>query len=402
VNVCRIAITCALGLVSGCYLAHEREGVTSSSCIAPSVPVSCTAFEPSGPAVRVSEEAIYTGAVQLQTALATPCGVLVSWLQLSGVPGPDTTRFHTRAIDWTGTPAADALVHASLTIHAAASGTLELVREAPTRVIAFVSATPGGSHLVAMGDDGIELGPPVALPDGYGHHAELAPGGLSYLTMGDHGGAPGRLVTVDTAGHMLASASLPIPATRSLWSRAQLHDGTFLAYSFSEDPMTAVYSGWIQHFDELGAPLAMEVPLGANGVPVQLAPTVHGAIAVWETAESGGLPIQARAIDANAVATSATRDLPASGALYGVAATSTPDGAVLVSWLENHFHDEPAWRMRAQVLEPDATPRGEPTFLVSPSDSNAAPRLVLDLAGERALAIYDDDGVWALPLACVR
>ncbi len=395
----RVDVALLLGCVSlgGCYLAHERDA-PARECPVGGVPLSCVAYAASGPPVRVSPEAGFSGSVQLQSAVATPCGALVSWMTITSMP--DSQGFATRPVSWTGDPIDDVRDHPALTVPSISGGLLELVRRAPASVIALVSESGSACRLLALDDVGTELAPPIALDTGYCHEAEIADDALSYLSA-DLGSAAGRVVTVDTNGAVLASTSLPIPSTRDLWSRARLADGTFIAYSFAESPM-ATYMGWLQHFDARGGAIAPEVALDANAVPVQIAPTRTGALTVWSTAQPGGLPVQARAIDANGVATAPTRDLPAQGALYGVVAVSAPDGSVLVSWLESRFGETPLWHLRAQVLDADGTARAEPTLLLHPEDSNSAPRLVIDDTGEHALAIYDDDGVWALPLACVR
>lgn len=383
-----------LPLVAGCYLAHERERSCASS--EPTRP--CTRWEAAGDPVALSAMPSPYDAQSITSAVPSGCGVVVSWYVLSGHPFADTLAFETREIDWSGAPAADVVPHPALTTATNGSGAMELASR-DGAVGAVVSTSPGGCRFVALDGHGADRAAPVPLPGTWCLGLESTAEGFSTLMASETGTTPGTLVRVDPNGAPLGTTALDVPAGRALWSRARMDDGTFVLYTFSEDPITAIYSGWLQHLDARGGALAPEVELGVNGVPVQLAATQDGAVSGWETALPGGLPAQVRAIDTDARPMGDPMDLPASGALYGLVLAPTPDRAVIAMWLEDHFDEMPSWRLRTMVLGPDARPRGEPTLVLTGTNAIGM-RLLVDPSGRRALVLFDDEGARALPLAC--
>jgi hypothetical protein len=386
----------AAGAIAGCYRVHER--AEPCRALAPD-PQPCTRWEQAGAVTRVSDPAPVTVSLFLSSAVATECGALAAWTTLTGAGIPTTRSFETRTIDWSGAPTAATRAHPDVTTTMTDAAAVDLVTNGD-EVAAFFSTSPGGCRFVPLDARGVERGPiasvdvawclaPLAVEDGY-----------STLTWNE-GTTPGTLVGLDASGHETERTILDMPSARALWSRTPYDDGSFLLYSFREDPVTTVYTGWLQRFDPHGRAIAPEVEVGVNGVPVHAAPTEPGALIGWSTATSGGLPVQVRPIDRDGRPIGETRDVDATGALYALLLTPTPQGDVLATWVESHFHDEPEWRLNVQAFGPDALPRGEPTRVLTDVYPQAL-RILVDASGERALGLFDDDGVFALPLACAR
>lgn len=388
-----VAATLGLG-AGGCYLAHERE----ASCAASGPAAPCVRWEAAGPSALIAGPTPIDEARQLTSIVPSGCGLVVAWYRLSGSPFPDTLSFETREIDWSGAPSGDVHAHPALTVTSTGSGNMELA-ERGGALAAIVSTSPGGCRFVPLDASGADRGAPVTVSVPFCTALQLTDEGYSLLASAADGRTPGVLVRMDPAGAAIAMTTLDVPPGRVQWSRARRDDGSFILYTFSEDPITIVYSGWLQQFDARGVALAPEVELGVNAVPVQLAPTPGGAVAAWETATSGGLPLQTRAIHADARPAGPIRDLPARGAQYGLVLTSTPDGGALAMWLEDHFDEPPDWRLLVQALGPDAAPRGEPSRVLEGVNASGM-RVLVEGSGERALVVYDDGGPRALPLRC--
>jgi hypothetical protein len=388
-----VSIATSLG---GCYLAHERE----ASCAPPTTATTCGRWEAAGTVTPISAPVPIGEVLQMTSAVTSGCGVVVAWYRGTGTPFPDTVSFETREIGWDGAPAADVRAHPALTVASSASGGLELAARDGS-LGAVVGTEPGGCRFVGLDARGADRSAPVAIDAPWCTGIEPTRDGYSFVAFDPGMGTPGSIVRVDESGSVLGRMALDVPPGRALWSRTQLGDGSFVLYTFREDPVTAIYSGWLRHFDEAGAALAPEVEVGVNAVPVQLATTSAGALSAWETAMPGGLPMQTRAIDSDARPTSEIRDLPAEGAQYGLTLAAVPDGGALAVWVEDHFDETPEWRVRALALGPDGTPRGEPTLVLTGVLARRV-QVLVDASGERALLVYDEDdgGASALPIRC--
>jgi len=278
-----------------------------------------------------------------------------------------------------------------------------LLARAGGRVL--MRAQTDACFLLPLDLEGHELGPPVDLAPGeLCRSLESAGDGFSLVLSGLDGGSPLSLAFVDADGRLTSRADLPPPGEdRTWWSRTMFEDGSFLSYTKTQDLVTGTYEGWLQSFDAVGAPLGEAVPIGENAVPVEVAPTSEGALAVWMTAASGGLPLRLRPIDRLGRARGETRDVPAEGALYGMTIRSLPDGGALLAWEESHFDAEPMWRLRVQSLSADGSPRGAPSTVRTVGHAEAWDLLV-DPSGARALLVTSSDGrdVDAQPLRCAR
>jgi hypothetical protein len=278
---------------------------------------------------------------------------------------------------------------------------------------ASLASGPGGGALVVGTDtdclfvpielDGSERGPTLSSAAG-GVCGALAgtERGYSYLATRPSAMGLVELRGVDSLGAPTSTATLFTPSLRTVWSRLVFDDGSFLAYSFSEDFITMLYESWLQRFDASGVPLSPEVVLGENAVPVALSPTPTGALAVWTTAASGGVPMRIRPIDRAGNPTGETRDVPATGALYGFGIAPTPDGDALLAWTEDHWREAPEWKLRTLAVAPDGTPRGEPTTVLTDLNTGT-PQLLVAPDGAHALALFSDDrGLHAQPLSCIH
>jgi hypothetical protein len=395
----RLVALAALAL-GGCYLAHERPASSNVSCEPAGPPMSCTAWMPVGDSIAISPAPPPSGGIQLQSTVATECGVLVSWTTLSGMPIPMNLAFETRAIDWSGSPTAPVIEHPSLSVVTNASGSIELAVNR-SQVGALVVTEPTGCRFLLLDAAGNETGAPLALHATSCIALAAQNTEFTFLAPSTNATTSTWLDWIDPSVGAGAQAILPIPAPRAVWSRTVFADQSFLVYSFREDPMTGMYSGWAQHFDAAGGLPAPEVVIDANAAPVLFAETRNGAVTAWETATPGGLPARSRAIDHDGQPRGEVIDLPATGALYGVEIASTPDGGAVISWLEMHYNEMPEWRFQIQQVDADAHPRAAPTLAMTGIDIGA-PRILVDPSGERAVLIFEDVGVRALPLRCVH
>ncbi len=393
----------ALPNATSCYLSHERAGapLEPPACVTPPV-ASCDAWQAAGEPQRLSGPADPADYVQLGSAVAVDCQVLVSWVVSTDRMGEQTVRHETRLMTSSGEPAAPIEAHPSLTHDSPSWSGLQLAVLGAR--IGGLSEHDGRCVFVPLGTAGRELGPPVEIGrDVSCRGLDAAGDGFSFVSSSTSGAPPFTLVAIDDAGRLRARTELPILGRRTWWSRTRFADGSFLSYSFAQDLATSTYAGWLQRFDEAGAPLAEEVPLGENGVPVSVSPTAEGALATWMTAASGGQPVRLRPIDRDGRATGPTREVPAEGALYGLAIRSTPDGGALLAW-EEHLHEsDPDWRVRVQSLRADGTPRGAPTTVMTGTHAEHWD-LVVDPSGVRAVLVFGRDAraVDALPLRCAR
>lgn len=399
----RVLAAVALPIATGCYLSHERERAPIEPPACVTLPVqSCDSWEAAGEPLRLTDPADPADYVQLGSAIAIDCTVLVSWVVSTNRLGDQTIRYDTRVIASSGEPIGPIQAHPSLTHESPSWSGLRLAVNDGS--VGGLAEREGRCHFVPLDTAGRELGPPVEVGrDVSCRGIDTTGDGFSFVVSTVAGSAPIELVTVDDRGTVRARAELPIPGGRAWWSRTRFADGSFLSYSFTQDFVTSTYTGWLQPFDQAGAPLADEIELGENGVPVHVAPTAEGALATWMTSASGGQPVRLRPIDRDGRTTGTTRDVPAEGALYGLVIRSTPDGGALLAW-EEHLHDaDPDWRLRLQSLRADGTPRAEPTTVLTGTHPENWDLLV-DPSGVRALLLFGRDAraVDALPLRCSR
>lgn len=396
----RLLATLALPIAAtGCYLSHERERapLDPPACVSLSV-ASCDAWEAAGEPRRMTGSAEPADFVRLGSAVAIDCEVLVSWLVSTDRRGTRAARYETRVISASGDPVGPIEAHPSLTSESPSWSGLALAMN--DRSVGGLVERGSRCHFVPLDTEGRELGSPVEVGrDVSCRGLDTSGDGFSFVV--STGSAGIELVTVDERGATRARTELPIPGGRTWSSRTRFEDGSFLSYSFTQDFVTSTYTGWLQRFDEAGAPLADELELGENGVPVDVAPTADGALATWMTVASGGRPVRLRPIDRDGRATATTRDVPAEGALYSLVIRSTPDGGALLAWEEWHHDGDPEWRLRLQSLRADGTPRGEPTTVLTGTHPESW-ELLVDPSGVRALLVFDRDSraVEALPLRC--
>jgi hypothetical protein len=364
----------------------------------PSSPGPCAAWKAAGPAVRVSEPQGDGASIELAAVLARGCGVLIGWTSLGGsAPDAITLSFGTRLVGLDAAPLAPIEPHLALATRSNGSGWMGLAANGPG-VAALTRGAPGGCRFVSLDANGADLAAPVPVADAACGAFARAGGGTSYLAPSSQGETPPNLARLDVHGAAAGRTTLAVPAGRALWDRLLFDDDSFLLYTFREDPQTQRYTGWLQHFDVVGAALAPEADVPDDGVPVRTAATSAGAIAAWETAVPGGLPLGVVSIDRDGRRTGPVGSLPASGAQYGLALAATPDGGALAAWLELHGPSD--WRLVVQALAPDATARGEARPVLE--GVQASRFQIVVGTPDRALLLYGDAGVNALPLVCAR
>lgn len=394
------ALALAWALLPGCYLAHERATPDSPRECTTAPVDGCTRWEAAGPPTLISGPVLPAGFPHFGSAIATDCGVLAAWSVTTRTPTVMSVRHETRTADWSGAVVDAILAHPTFVLDGS-SPTTPLLARGPGGAAGLV-ANGTDCLFVPLALDGHERGEPVRVAT-----AELCgalagtPGGYSFITAVGAPTSRFALSSVDAVGTTSTAVDLVGPSGRALWTRTVFDDGSFLAYSFTEDFVTTRYSGWLQHFGADGVELAVEVELDENAVPVLTTSTARGALAAWSTAASGGLPLRVRPIDRDGRPTGEARDVPAEGALYGFALASTPDGDAVLSWTESHWRGMPEWRLRVLALGPDGAPRGAPTTVLTDLNTGAG-QLLVEPSGGRALFFFGDDtGVRAQPLVCV-
>lgn len=384
--------------LEGCYLAHERD--VSASCA--EAPIrSCRTWEAAGEATVISAPPGVASLVQLADVLAMDCEVLVSWNVGTSVPGALEVETFTRVLSFDGTTRAASEAHPTLTHGAPSWSGLQLAERGGW--VSGLAEIDGRCVVLPMDRSGAERGPSVevARAGSSCRGLEAQDGAFSFVRSAIDGGPGVELVTLDREGRELARRELVVSG-RTWWARTAFDDGSFLSYSFSQDSVTGEYFGYLQRFDGRGAPLGEEVLLADNGVPVHVAQTDGGALAAWTTAASGGLPVRLRPIDREGRARAETRDLPAEGALYGLAARSTPDGGAVLAWEEWH-HEADRWLLRMQSVDAEGRALAAPTIVRDAGHADAWD-VVIDPSGARALLVLSRDSrvLEAQPLRCAE
>lgn len=396
-----VALVALAALGAGCHLAHERTGPGGDASV--SSPEASTCPSPTGGGCRAWELAgdpidlVTLGPgdidVVFGSAIARPCGVLAGWSISHTESASVDVRYETRLADWSGAPTAAIEEHrgpgamaGSLLLAAGPGGVGALLGNPRCEFRLFDEA---GRELGVVGSETASatcVGL-AATPTGYSWLEDLG-GVLSFDSADVHGSIFVGLVTHEG---------------RSLAGRAMLDDGSFLVSSFAEDLATARYRSWLERFhpEDISAP-GPAFEIGENAVSLLVSPNAAGALAAWMTAQPGGLPLRVQPVDRDGRPFGTARDVEASGALYGHALTTTPDGDALYAWLEWHSGAASEWLLRVQALAPDGTPRGAATTV--PVPAGARPHAVLvEPTGGRALAMLEtDDAISALPLRCAR
>jgi hypothetical protein len=358
----------------------------------------CTTWQVAGPDQLLGPNPGNGSAVTMGAVIAVGCGVLVSWTTIADVGESSAeATWTTRAAAFDGTPTGPAMAHPSLTVASVSGGTIELAANA-NGVGALVD-DPIDCRFLPLDATGADRGPVVTVTGSVclGLTANGSTS-FSYVTAnGPEGATPSSLVTIDDQGAPIATRALGDPPYRAIFARAVFGDGSFLLDTFEEDTLTAVYSGWLQHFSADGTALSAPVISIPNAAPAQLAVTPSGALSSWWMGDSAAFA----PVDPSGAIVGPVQSEPFTEAPYGEALASTPSGDVLVTLLESSASGE-SWTVFVQEQAPDGTPRGPLTPLPNPpgefDPSNITPIVAVD--GAHALLVYENAGVHALPLVC--
>ncbi len=381
-------------------------GTGTCGAPAPAPPGPCSTWQAAGPAQSLSGKPSSCAALQLTDALGTSCGVMVAWYadEMSGsggCPCPDcppatTLTYATRVVGWDAQPVFSAQAHPALSVQSMASGTMELAENAGT--FAAIVDDTSGCRFVPLDDHGADRGRPIALGTLDCRAFAAANDGFSFLNVSMSDLTPANLQLLGPDGSFRPLVPLSMTPGRAVWGRLVFDDGSFLTNTFLEDPTTAIYTSWVQHFDVAGNPLAPESVLGTNAAPLWLAASQNGAIAAWATNQPGGQPLEAQPIDRNGNPNGLIQGVATSGAPnYGLGIGPAPDGDVVMWWLELAPRDD--FRFWVQALDPFAMPRGPATLIAETVQSEF--RVLVEPTGARALVLYQDEGgIEALPLGC--
>lgn len=385
--------------VSGCYLVHERDAgpdaaqpdATVHAC--PSgPPVACRMWRAAGDPVTLSAPITTTQAAMAGRGAGTQCTALVSWTITDEGTRP---RAQARLLDWNGQILSD------VTAITMDDATATAVTATGTTDFAVLASGSTGCFVQRVDASGATSGMPIPLGVGDCIDLVTTDRGLSSFSRGGRSGAAPAFIEISDDGS-LREIVLGAAPSGDLWSRLVLDDGSSLVYAFSEDAATATYTNFFRHVDANGAPLADQVELDVNGVPIQLVRTLGRPLAVWETAQPGGLPLQAMALDVDGHGDGTPHTFDATGALYGVAVTSHETApSALVVWTSLDSGGSPAWSLVAESRSEPGTPLGGPAIVLAGDDEPNHVSVLLDTTAQHALVIFDDtQRVRALPLAC--
>jgi hypothetical protein len=365
----------------------------TAACTTPTpVPAGpCSGWRADGAEQVVSATPTIDSAIGLGDAVAAGCGVLTAWYTLTP-PNAQTLSWSTRSVGFDGAPRAPIEAHPSLTLQTTGSGAFSLATNGAN--VAGLEVDSSGCRFLALDTDGAEVGPITPQKD-VGCGAIAAEGdGFSYLSPSGGGGTPVTLNRVDAHGVLRSSRMLPIGPGRALWGRYVYDDGTFLLNTFAEDPMTTVYTDWLQRFGAGGDIVGGEVIVGANTAPVWLAATSTGVLAGWEWSAVNLVPL-----DRNGTRTGPPQAHMTTGALYGMTIVPVPNGDALLLWLV--LDADNGFSLFAQAVAPDGTARA-PATLIRKSKDQSRVYAVVAPEGDRALLVLQDGGVRTVPIACVR
>jgi hypothetical protein len=349
----------------------------------------CPVWRAAGPAVAVSADG---DGVESWATVDIDCGVLVAWS--SPAPGGSSSTWHTRPVSFDGSPRSGPVDHPGLTSVPQGPRVVSLARNGTS--LAALVADPDGCHFVPLRTDGSEAGAAGEAGAGWCTGLAAESDGFSFLRAVNSGVTPVWLHRVDAGGVPREQRTLDTATGRALWSRLVLDDGSFLLDTFAEDATTTIYTDWVQHFDGRGQVLASEsVVPGADTAPVHLASSKSGVLAAWTWSGVELVPLDR---DGRGLGLHTT--LPVKTALYGLGLAPVPDGDVMGLWLALGANSR--LELYVQALAPSGGPRGPETLLAVTSDSSGWLMAVAEPSGERALLVFRDSSLRALPLTCAR
>jgi hypothetical protein len=386
------ALACGSRTGLGVSAAHDA-GTTldastldaSTLCETPA-PAACSGWHPVGSATLVTAPMGQGG--EVTSVVVDGCRAVVAWSTLSGT-NASTVSWSTRAIAFDGSPLGPIEPHPELTTTGGGQGAMSLAKS--TTGIAAIVSDSFGCRFVPLDDNAAEHGAITSQGSAACGSLSGDGAGFSFLIPSTQGGTPVALRRVDALGHTTATITLAVPNGRAVWDRKTLGDGSFLVDTFREDPTTAIYTDWLQSFDANGAARSKEVVVpGANTAPVLVAPTSNGALAAWSWSAIHVVPV-----DAHGSPIGADQPIPRAAPLYGMDVTPSPDGDVMLSWIEDVAN---AFDLYVVKLGPDGVKRSDPLKVMTIPQS----RIFGAALGDRALLFYSDHGIRALPLACDR
>ncbi|MEC7520940.1 MAG: hypothetical protein VYE22_13785 [Myxococcota bacterium] len=386
------ALACA-----GCYRSHEAAAPAVDASFAPCAPPpggACRRWVADGSLVELSRPLATDQSVRFGQALARDCSALAVWARVTNDGGEITLDHVTRTFNWQGALTGEATPLEGLSFESSAATLPRLARGDGHAAVMVVGE--GACHFAPLDLDGRVRGASDRFPvvDGVCDGLAATPRGYSFVRSGE---TPLTVHHVDPIGGELGEGRFA-PPRHALWDRLVYEDGSFLAAWHRVVPPGAPRVTTLQRLDVEGRPLGPEVELGEDAFGVEIVPTAQGPLLVWSTSGPGGVPLRVRPVDRDGLPRGDTLSAPALHA-FDVAAAPTPDGDVLLAWIENHAPED--FRLRLQALDPAGAPRGEPNTIPLPE---ARPDLQVLVAptGGLGLAIYSDSAfIRAQPLRCV-
>lgn len=278
-------------------------------------------------------------------AVATDCGVLLSWQRITLGPPLTTSREETTRLAPDGSRTSD-LNH---TTFPDGPGGDQIWLAALGSRIAEVHGYQR-CLFVRLDSDGRNDGPILQSPDIVSSCMDLAAtaDGFSFVAPLSNG----DLFSLDAAGAIVTRTALNVPSTRNLLGRTMLDDGSFILNSFAQTPVAppsapVQYSSWLRHFDSRGVPLADEVEIDWIAAPLQVTQSGLGLLLVAQ--HWGSLDVLATNPDG--VPTGQRVHVPLPAPSYERSLVALPNGDVMALSMDNEFN------LTAHQLAPSGTPR---------------------------------------------
>ncbi len=306
----------------------------------------------------------------LGAAVPTDCGVLLSWERITAGPPWETLHQETTRL----APDGSRTNEPNHTTFLDGEGDRIWLAARGSRI----AAMQGYCLFVPLDAHGANTSAVVQTADLYGQCGDLGAtdDGFSFLTAN----ATGELVSVDSAGALVARTALNVPSTRELWSRAMLDDGSFILYSFTFQhpaaPPGVQYTSWLRHFDSKGVPLADDVEIDATAAPLHVAQSGSGLLVAWQ-----GSTLEALPTNRDGVPTGPRANVPLTGFHYEQSLVALPNGDVMALSLDGNFE------VTAHQLAPTGTPRGPGLTLPFHSAPTFTP--IMSPSGDLLIAYVD-------------
>lgn len=355
-------------------------------------PNSCSGWRAAG-AEQIVATVPMGDAIELGSAAPNGCGVVVAWSERT-TTAPSKVTYATRAIGFDGAPLGGVNALSALALQTNASGSIGVVANGTRSPYgAALVSDEAGCRFLPLDTNGASAGSAVPFgKDGCFGLAVDGPG-YSFLVPSPQFETPVTLERVDALGAARGTAKLGVPAGRAAWDRFTFDDGSFVLSTFREDPTTAVYTDWLQHFGADGAARASEVAIAANTAPVLVSASATGMIAGWTWSS-----IELAPYDRDGHPTAPLQSLPFGGAPYEMTIAPVPNGDVLLVTME--LAQPSGFDLLARAIAPNGVPRGSSAVVAHPKGTGRVVAVV-DPNAERAVLVWADSGLRALSLECV-